>query len=140
MKNLFLLIVMFISIISFSQKLIINVFEMQSSYIHDSLTTNSVRNLKVTSNDTKVPVDGSYIINLNTNTLIFLDQNVEYEYPIKVTKLSDNKMQIQILDTDWNVGLIVNTDLKNESILWYNILDVITEITIFSKFEIVKSI
>lgn len=140
MKNLFLLIVMFISIISFSQKLIINVFEMQSSYIHDSLTTNSVRNLKVTSNETKVPVDGSYIINLNTNTLIFLDQNVEYEYPIKVTKLSDNKMQIQILDTDWNVGLIVNTDLKNESILWYNILDVITEITIFSKFEIVKSI
>jgi hypothetical protein len=140
MKNLFLLIVMFISIISFSQKLIINVFEMQSSYIHDSLTTNSVRNLKVTSNGTKVPVDGSYIINLNTNTLIFLDQNVEYEYPIKVTKLSDNKMQIQILDTDWNVGLIVNTDLKNESILWYNILDVITEITIFSKFEIVKSI
>lgn len=140
MKNLFLLIVMFISIISFSQKLIINVFEMQSSYIHDSLTTNSVRNLKVTSNETKVPVDGSYIINLNTNTLIFLDQNVEYEYSIKVTKLSDNKMQIQILDTDWNVGLIVNTDLKNESILWYNILDVITEITIFSKFEIVKSI
>lgn len=131
---------MFISIISFSQKLIINVFEMQSSYIHDSLTTNSVRNLKVTSNGIKVPVDGSYIINLNTNTLIFLDQNVEYEYPIKVTKLSDNKMQIQILDTDWNVGLIVNTDLKNESILWYNILDVITEITIFSKFEIVKSI
>jgi hypothetical protein len=113
---------------------------MQSSYIHDSLTTNSVRNLKVTSNETKVPVDGSYIINLNTNTLIFLDQNVEYEYSIKVTKLSDNKMQIQILDTDWNVGLIVNTDLKNESILWYNILDVITEITIFSKFEIVKSI
>jgi hypothetical protein len=140
MKNLFLLIVMFISIISFSQKLIINVFEMQSSYIHDYLTTNSVRNLKVTSNETKVPVDGSYIINLNTNTLIFLDQSVEYEYPIKVTKLSDNKMQIQILDTDWNVGLIVNTDLKNESILWYNILDVITEITIFSKFEIVKSI
>jgi hypothetical protein len=131
---------MFISIISFSQKLIINVFEMQSSYIHDYLTTNSVRNLKVTSNETKVPVDGSYIINLNTNTLIFLDQSVEYEYPIKVTKLSDNKMQIQILDTDWNVGLIVNTDLKNESILWYNILDVITEITIFSKFEIVKSI
>ena len=140
MKNLFLLIVMFISIISFSQKLIINVFEMQSSYIHDYLTTNSVRNLKVTSNETKVPVDGSYIINLNTNTLIFLDQSVEYEYPIKVTKLSDNKMQIQILDTDWNVGLIVNTDLKNETILWYNILDVITEITIFSKFEIVKSI
>ena len=140
MKNLFLLIVMFISIISFSQKLIINVFEMQSSYIHDYLTTNSVRNLKVTSNETKVPVEGSYIINLNTNTLIFLDQNVEYEYSIKVTKLSDNKMQIQILDTDWNVGLIVNTDLKNESILWYNILDVITEITIFSKFEIVKSI
>lgn len=140
MKNLFLLIVMFISIISFSQKLIINVFEMQSSYIHDYLTTNSIRNLKVTSNETKVPVDGSYIINLNTNTLIFLDQSVEYEYPIKVTKLSDNKMQIQILDTDWNVGLIVNTDLKNESILWYNILDVITEITIFSKFEIVKSI
>ena len=140
MKNSFLLIVMFISIISFSQKLIINVFEMQSSYIHDYLTTNSVRNLKVTSNETKVPVEGSYIINLNTNTLIFLDQNVEYEYSIKVTKLSDNKMQIQILDTDWNVGLIVNTDLKNESILWYNILDVITEITIFSKFEIVKSI
>ena len=140
MKNLFLLIVMFISIISFSQKLIINVFEMQSSYIHDYLTTNSIRNLKVTSNETKVPVDGSYIINLNTNTLIFLDQSVEYEYPIKVTKLSDNKMQIQILDTDWNVGLLVNTDLKNESILWYNILDVITEITIFSKFEIVKSI
>jgi hypothetical protein len=140
MKNLFLLIVMFISIISFSQKLIINVFEMQSSYIHDYLTTNSVRNLKVTSNETKVPVEGSYIINLNTNTLIFLDQNVEYEYSIKVTKLSDNKMQIQILDTDWNVGLIINTDLKNESILWYNILDVITEITIFSKFEIVKSI
>lgn len=140
MKNLFLLIVMFISIISFSQKLIINVFEMQSSYIHDYLTTNSIRNLKVTSNETKVPVDGSYIINLNTNTLIFLDQSVEYEYPIKVTKLSDNKMQIQILDTDWNVGLIVNTDLKNETILWYNILDVITEITIFSKFEIVKSI
>jgi hypothetical protein len=140
MKNLFLLIVMFISIISFSQKLIINVFEMQSSYIHDYLTTNSVRNLKVTSNETKVPVEGSYIINLNTNTLIFLDQNVEYEYSIKVTKLSDNKIQIQILDTDWNVGLIINTDLKNESILWYNILDVITEITIFSKFEIVKSI
>lgn len=140
MKNLVLLIGLFFSTISFSQKLIVNVFEMESSYIHDSLTTNSVQNLKVTSNETKVPVDGSYIINLNTKTILFVNQGVEYEYSIRVTKISETKIQIQVLDVDWNIGLIINTDLKNESVLWYNILDAMTEVWVFSKFEIVKSI
>jgi len=58
--------------------------------------------------------------------------------PINVTKINQTQLQIHILEEGFDYGLIVNTDIKNESVTRYVFYSSLTEINVMTNFEIVK--
>lgn len=142
MKKLVVFVAVFVSNISFTQDLIINVNESKTYYSFDSISLNNIFDIdKNTIPEYSTLGLATYKFDLTRNELFFRDRNGnEEEYPIEITKLSETKLQIIILVPDYNISLIVDTDIHNERVVWYNNLDVVSEIAVFTNFEIVKSI
>jgi hypothetical protein len=138
MKNLFILIVMFISIISFSQKLIIKIQESNTFYSYSES-----KNLKdlldqssLISNDV---VNTQYVIDLDKKTSSFYrNGKLASVLPINIIKLNQTQFQIEILEEGFDYGLIVDTNIKNESVIRYVFYSSLTEINVMTNFEIIK--
>jgi hypothetical protein len=138
MKNLFILIVMFISIISFSQKLIIKIQESNTFYSYSES-----KNLKdlldqssLISNDV---VNTQYVIDLDKKTSSFYrNGKLDSVLPINIIKLNQTQFQIEILEEGFDYGLIVDTNIKNESVIRYVFYSSLTEINVMTNFEIIK--
>jgi hypothetical protein len=119
MKTLSLTLFLFISLISFSQKLIIHVFEREELVSLRKTTIDSV----LSTPDISYGVDDTYtkyVIDFDNETSTYFVNGVESsELPIKCTDLGDGILMVNILELGFDYGLIINTNLSNESVLWF---------------------
>ena len=138
MKNLILLVGLLISTFSFSQKLIIKIQESNTFYSYSESKNLKVllENSSLVSNDV---VNTQYLIDFDEKTSSFYrNGKLVSVLPINIIKLNQTQFQIEILEEGFDYGLIVNTDIKNESVTRYVFYSSLTEINVMTNFEIVK--
>lgn len=138
MKNLILLVGLLISTFSFSQKLIIKIQESNTFYSYSESKNLKVllENSSLVSNDV---VNTQYVIDFDEKTSSFYrNGKLVSVLPINIIKLNQTQFQIEILEEGFDYGLIVNTDIKNESVTRYVFYSSLTEINVMTNFEIVK--
>jgi hypothetical protein len=139
MKTLLLTSVLFLSFLSFSQKLIIHVFERQEMVSFSKTTIDSV----LTSPDYVYELDTNqttYLIDLDEETSTYFSNGKQLsKLPIKCKDLGDGFLKINILEDGFDYGVIVNTDPQNESITWFWFTDEMTTVKKISKFVFEKS-
>ena len=138
MKTLFLILTFLFSFLSFSQKLIIHVFERQEMI---SLSKTSIDSV-ISNPDIVYDVDQSYtIFNIDLDNEIssyFVDGVKVNELPIKCVDLGDGILKINVLEDGFDYGLIVNTNIKSESVTWFWFESDMTTVKVISKFLIEK--
>ena len=138
MKTLFLILTFLFSFLSFSQKLIIHVFERQEMI---SLSKTSIDSV-ISNPDIVYDVDQSYtIFNIDLDNQIssyFVDGVKVNELPIKCVDLGDGVLKINVLEDGFDYGLIVNTNIRNESVTWFWFESDMTTVKVISKFLIEK--
>ena len=138
MKTLSLTLFLFISLISFSQKLIIHVFEREELVSLRKTTIDSV----LSTPDISYGVDDTYIkyvIDFDNETSTYFVNGVESsELPIKCTDLGDVILMVNILELGFDYGLIINTNPVNESVLWFWFEGYTTTVKRITQFNIEK--
>jgi hypothetical protein len=138
MKTLSLTLFLFISLISFSQKLIIHVFEKKELVSLRKTTIDSV----LLTPDISYGVDDTYtkyVIDIDNETSTYFVNGVESsELPIKCTDLGDGIIMVNILELGFDYGLIINTNPVNESVLWFWFEDNTTTVKQITQFNIEK--
>lgn len=138
MKTLSLTLFLFISLFSFSQKLIIHVFEREELVSLRKTTIDSV----LSTPDISYGVDATYIkyvIDIDNETSTYFVNGVESsELPIKCTDLGDGIIMVNILELGFDYGLIINTNTVNESILWFWFENNTTTVKQITQFNIEK--
>ena len=138
MKTLFLILTFLFSFLSFSQKLIIHVFERQEMI---SLSKTSIDSV-ISNPDILYDVDHTYTtfnIDLdNEMSSYFVDGVKVNELPIKCVDLGDGVLKINVLEDGFDYGLIVNTNIRNESVTWFWFESDMTTVKVISKFLIEK--
>ena len=137
MKTLFLTFGILFSTLSFSQTLIIQVDEVQSYYGDTTQTIYDVLNGQ-TYDYTPTTKNCRYVINMSNNFVDFYRNDIlESSSPITIN--FDNKFVIvDLLENGFDVGLIVNLDVNNESVVLYDKRPPFVEYMKFTKFQIVK--
>ena len=138
MKTLFLALTFLFSFLFFSQKLIIHVFERQEMVSFSKTSIDSV----ISNPDIVYDVDHSYtIFNIDLDNEIssyFVDGVISNELPINCVNLGDGVFKINILQDGLDYGLIINTNIKNESVTWFWFEGDMTTVKVISKFNIEK--
>jgi len=138
MKTIFLTLFFFFNFLSFSQKLIIHVFEKQEMISFHRTSVDSVLMkpdliYDVNSNYTK------YIIDLGNETSTYFIDGVEISsLPIKFVNLGNGSLKINILEKSFDYGLIVNTNYGSENVIWFWFTDNSTTVKNITKFNIEK--
>ena len=137
MKTLFLTFGILFSTLSFSQTLIIQVDEVQSYYGDTTQAIYDVLNGQ-TYDYTPTTKNCRYVINMSNNFVDFYRNDIlESSSPITIN--FDNKFVIvDLLENGFDVGLIVNLDVNNESVVLYDKRPPFVEYMKFTKFQIVK--
>jgi len=137
MKKLFLTFGLLLSTLSFSQTLVIQVDEVQSYYGDTTQTIYDVLNGQ-TYDYTPTTKNCRYVINMSNNFVDFYRNDIlESSSPITIN--FDNKFVIvDLLENGFDVGLIVNLDVNNESVVLYDRRPSFVEYMKFTKFHIVK--
>lgn len=136
MNKLALLFAFSLNVICFSQKIIINVDEIQSFYGDTSQNMNEIFN-NVSYTTQPESKNCKYVINTSDYTVDFYRDNVLYTTePIEI-EFVNNHMVVKILEFGFNIGLII--DYNVESVVFYDIRPSYVEYMKFTKFEIVKS-
>ena len=138
MKTYLLLILLSFSFFSFSQKLIVELYEKQDFVSYRKTTIDSV----LMSPDYIFEIDNSktkYVFDLDEKTSSFYRED-EFisDLPISFEKISENLIMIQILQEGVNYGLLINMDSNNESVSWYGFFDFSTTIMKANRFKIFK--
>ena len=138
MKTIFLTLFFFFNFLSFSQKLIIHVFEKQEMISFHRTSADSVL-IKpdliydVNSDYTK------YIIDPGNETSTYFIDGVEISsLPIKFVNLGNGSLKINILEKSFDYGLIVNTNYGSENVIWFWFTDNSTTVKNITKFNIEK--
>ena len=138
MKTLFLTFATLFSFLTFSQKLIIHVFERQEMV---SLSKTSIDSV-ISNPDIVYDVDHTYTtFNIDLNNEVssyFVDGVKVNELPIKCVDLGDGLLKINVLEDGFDYGLIVNTNIRNESVTWFWFDSDMTTVKVISKFLIEK--
>ena len=138
MKTFFLILTFLFSFLSFSQKLIIHVFERREMI---SLSKTSIDSV-ISNPDILYDVDHTYTtfnIDLdNEMSSYFVDGVKVNELPIKCVDLGDGILKINVLEDGFDYGLIVNTNIRNESVTWFWFESDMTTVKVISKFLIEK--
>lgn len=139
MKTLFLIFATLFSFLTFSQKIIIHVFEKQELYSGSRTTIDSV----ILNPDTTYELDTTYrkyIIDLDEKTSsYFAKGKVVSILPINYIELNSKLIKVNIIEKDFDYGLIINTDYEKESVTWFWFTEYDTTIKLFTKFIIEKS-
>lgn len=140
MKTLFLTFTTLFSFLTFSQKIIIHVFEKQELYSDSRTTIDSV----ILNPDTTYELDTTYrkyIIDLGEKTSsYFVRGNSVSILPINYIELDNKLIKVNIIEGDFDYGLIINTDYEKESVTWFWFTEYDTTIKLFTKFFIEKSL
>lgn len=138
MKTLFLTIATLVSCLTFSQKIIIHVFERQEMVTYHKTTLDSV----ITNPDYVNEINNEqtkYVLDLNQKTSTYSYNGSEISVlPIEYENYGDNTLKVKILEGDFDYGLIINT--KDETVLWYWLSDYQTVVKNISKCYFEKSI
>jgi len=138
MKTLFLTIATLVCCLTFSQKIIIHVFERQEMVTYHKTTLDSV----ITNPDYVNEINNEqtkYVLDLNQKTSTYSYDGSEISVlPIEYENYGDNTLKVKILEGDFNYGLIINT--KDETVLWYWFSDYQTVVKKISKCYFEKSI
>ena len=139
MKTLFLTLTFLFSFLTYSQKIIIHVFENQELYSSTRTTIDSV----ILNPDTTYEIDTvyrKYILDLNEKTsTYFVRGNSVSILPINYIELDNKLIKVNIIEGDFDYGLIINTDYEKESVTWFWFTEYDTTIKLFTKFTIEKS-
>jgi len=139
MKTYFLSILLFFFSFSFSQKLIVELYEKQDFISYRNTTIDSV----LMSPDFISETDNSktkYVFDLSKNTSLFYREDEFVSVlPISFERISEDLLQVQILQEGLNYGLVINMDPTNESVTWYGFSEFFTTIMKANKFKIFKS-
>jgi hypothetical protein len=139
MNSIFLAFSFLFASVSFSQKLIIHVFERQEIIFIGKATIDSA----ITYPDIVNNVDTSY-----TCYVIDLDEQISTYYegsiltstlPIIYEDYGNGILKINILQDGLDYGLVVNTNSETESVTWFWFLDDMTTVKKISKFVFEKS-
>lgn len=139
MKTYFLSILLLFFSFSFSQKLIVELYEKQDFISYRNTTIDSV----LMSPDFISETDNSktkYVFDLSKNTSLFYREDEFVSVlPISFERISEDLLQVQILQEGLNYGLVINMDPTNESVTWYGFSEFFTTIMKANKFKIFKS-
>jgi hypothetical protein len=138
MKTYLLLILLSFSFFSFSQKLIVELYEKQDFVSYRNTTVDSV----LMNPDYIFEIDNSktkYVFDLNEKTSSFYrEDEIVSVLPISFEKISEDLLQVQILQEGLNYGLLINMDPTNESVTWYCFFEFSTTIMKANRFKIFK--
>ena len=131
MKTILLTLVLFLNFLSFGQKIIIHVFEKQEMVSFSKTSIDSTLNYpdEVGDLDFNHTV---YIINLNeeTSTYFFNGEEIS-NLPIKCEDLGYGIIKVNIIEGDFDYGLIINT--QTESVVWFWFTESTTTVRKISK-------
>ena len=137
MKTLFLTFGLLLSTLSFSQKIIIHVFERQEMVCERKTTLDS----DYSSPDYSYDVDSTYtryVLDLDEKTSTYFVNDVEKSVlPIEYEDFGDDVLKVSILEDGFDYGLLVNT--KDESVMWYWFTDYMTTVKKISKCRFEKA-
>ncbi len=139
MKTFFLFFALLFSVLSFSQKLIIDIFEKQEMVKFSNSDIDSVL----------LNPDVVYEIDSNTHTTFvidfysytstyFVDGKYISEFSIETSRVNEDILIIKILENHFDYGLIINTNQNAESVTWYWFSENRTTIKVMTKFIIQK--
>ena len=138
MKKLAFIFV-FISNISFSQIIKINVSEVVYSYNIDTIEYSLTELLnKQDLPKTKRIVNSSYKLDLTYNQFKYYTNDVlEFEGDIVFSNVG-NFYNVDFIINGYNIGMLINLDVYNEQVTWFSLIGPAQEISKFTRFEIVK--
>jgi hypothetical protein len=140
MKTLLLSLVLFLSFLSFSQKIVIEIFERQELVSYRNTTLDSVIMNPDVVNDLEV-TKTTYVIDLNENTSsYFVDGEFLSVLPVDVVRAGDGLFVVKILEEGFDYGLIVNIGNNGDNVLWYWNTEQMTTVKKMTKFNILKSL
>jgi hypothetical protein len=138
MKTILVTLTFLLSFLTFSQKLIIHVFERQemvsfSKTAIDSVLLNPDIVMDKNTDYTK------YVIDLNQETSTYFLNNEELStLPIKCQNLGNGILKINIMEEGFDYGLLVQTDYQNESVTWFWFTEYATTVKNITKFKFEK--
>ena len=139
MKKLaFIFVLGFISN-SFSQIIKINVSEVIYSYSVDTVyySLNQLLN-KQDLPKTRRIVDSSYELDLTHKQFKYYANGVlEFEGDIAFSNIG-NFYNVDFLIEGYNIGMLINMNIRNEQVTWFSLFGSSQEIFKFTRFEIVK--
>jgi hypothetical protein len=139
MKKLAFIFV-FISNISFSQIIKINVSEVVYSYSIDSVAYSLTELLNKQDLPTEnLITDVTYEIDLTHKHLNFYKNGVfDLECDLIFTNV-DNFYTVYFLIDGYDIRMLINTDPQSEHVIWFATTGTFQEISKFTRFEIVKA-
>jgi hypothetical protein len=140
MKTILLIFGLLLSTLSFSQKLVIEIFERQELVSYRKTTLDSVIMNPDVVSDIEV-TKTTYIIDLNENTSsYFVDGEFLSVLPVDVVRAGDGVFVVKILEEGFDYGLIVHIGDDGDNVLWYWNDEQMTTVKKMTKFNIVKSL
>jgi hypothetical protein len=137
MKTLFLTFGLLLTTLSFSQKIIIHVFEKQEMVSYSKTSIDSVLSYPDEVGDLDLN-HTIYNIDLNeeTSTYFFNGEEIS-KLPIKFEDLGYGVIKVNIVEGDFDYGLIINT--QTESVVWFWFTDEMTTVRKITRFYFEKS-
>ena len=139
MKTLLLTFGLLLSTFSFSQKLVIEIFERQELVSYRNTTLDSVIMSPDVVSDLEV-TKTTYVIDLDEKTSsYFVGEELLSVLPVDVIRGGDGLFVVKILEKGFDYGLIVHIGNDGDNVLWYWNADQMTTVKKMIKFNIVKS-
>jgi len=139
MKTFLLTFGLLLSLFSFSQKLVIEIFERQELISYRNTTLDSVIMSPDVVSDLEV-TKTTYVIDLDEKTSsYFVGEELLSVLPVDVIRGGDGLFVVKILEKGFDYGLIVHIGNDGDNVLWYWNADQMTTVKKMIKFNIVKS-
>ncbi len=139
MKTYLLLILLSFSFFSFSQKIVIEIFERQEMVSFRSTTLDSVLMSPDILRDPD-PTKTTYVIDLNDETSsYYVNDEFLSVLPIQTIRTNDGLLIVKILEEGFDYGLIIHMGQKQDNVLWYWNSVGMTTVKKTNKFNIIKS-
>ncbi len=138
MKTIFFIISLFIVNLINSQIIRIKVYETIEFTTYDTLGILSAAS-KINNEFNLKQTNCEYVINLTNNTDMFFRNGI-LETEADITFINEGSLYIiNFLYEGIDIGVIINTDLSNESFDWFSKNGDLFDISKATKFEIIKS-
>lgn len=139
MKTLLLTFGLLLSTLSFSQKLVIEIFERQELISYRNTTLDSVLMSPDEVSELEV-TKTTYVIDLDEKTSsYFVGGEFLSVLPVDVIRAGDGLFVVKILEEGFDYGLIVHIGYDGDNVLWYWNGYQMTTVKKMTKFNIVKS-